>query len=85
MSNQVSSVGNQAAKTVGQAKDLIGDVVSDAGENVRHEMGRIVGQVQDGYQQSREIVRTHPTQSVAIALGIGLMVGTVFGVTLRNR
>jgi ElaB/YqjD/DUF883 family membrane-anchored ribosome-binding protein len=63
----------------------MGNLVNQAGEQARQEFEKVADRVNEGFEHSRELVRSHPTQSVAAALGVGLVLGTIVGLALRGR
>jgi uncharacterized protein YjbJ (UPF0337 family) len=53
------------------------------------ELGRASDYVGDslrkGYEQAESMVQRRPTESVAVAFGLGVVVGAIVGLVLRNR
>ena len=41
--------------------------------------------VRAGYEQTTELVRRHPSESLAICFGVGILAGLVTGLALRSR
>jgi uncharacterized protein YjbJ (UPF0337 family) len=70
---------------IAQAAGAAGQYVQQASEHVREHLGNVSDRLGEGYEQSREMVRNYPTQSVATALGAGLVLGLFVGLALRSR
>jgi uncharacterized protein YjbJ (UPF0337 family) len=49
-------------------------------DDIRERVGE---QAQDAYEQAQNLVRSRPSESIAVAFGAGILVGTVVGLMLR--
>jgi len=76
---------SRGASTISKAVESVGQYVQETGGNLREQFGDVAGRVQQGYEQSRQMVRAHPTQSFAAAMGVGLILGVVVGLAIRSR
>lgn len=61
----------------------------DTSEQAVEEVERITDHVSEslrkGYEQAETLVQQRPAESVALAFGLGIVVGAVVGLVLRNR
>jgi len=80
--NQLTSKGSAA---LSQAAESAGQYVQQAGRQVRDRFQDVSQQAMEGYESMERVVRQRPTQSVAAALGVGLVVGVMVGLALRSR
>lgn len=80
--DQVISEGSSA---VGAAKEAAQEYAHQASEAVQAGYEHVADSVRSGYEQAENTVRRHPTESVAVALGAGIITGVVLGLLLRSR
>ncbi|MFO0889348.1 MAG: CsbD family protein [Isosphaeraceae bacterium] len=80
--NQLTSRGGSA---IAQGAEAAGQYVQQAGRQVRERFQDVSHQVSEGYESMERVVRQRPTQSVAAALGVGLVVGIMVGLGLKSR
>ena len=80
--NKLTSKG---AATLSQTAEAAGQYVQQAGRQVRERFQDVSQQAIEGYEGMERVVRQRPTQSVAAALGVGLVVGVMVGLALRSR
>jgi uncharacterized protein YjbJ (UPF0337 family) len=76
---------SRSASVISQTAEAAGQYVQQAGRQVRERFGDVSQQFSDGYETMERAVRQRPTQSVAAALGVGLVVGIMVGLALRSR
>lgn len=64
----------EGASAVGRAAESARQYAQQTGETIW-----------SGYEHTEEMVRSRPTESLAIAFGVGLLSGLIVGLTLRSR
>lgn len=80
--NHLTSSG---ASAISQAAEAAGQYARQAGGQLRDRYQEVSEHLGEGYEQVERVVRDRPTQSVAAALGIGLVVGVMVGMALKSR
>lgn len=75
---KASQYATQAAETVRQG-------TSQAVERAREGYDQMYEYSQEGLQSAKEMVRQHPTESLMVALGVGAVVGLLFGLAMRSE
>jgi len=76
---------SRGSSAVSQAAESARQYMNQGGDRLREHYGQLSGQVADQYRQVETLVRRQPGQSVATAFGVGLLVGVVVGLAVRNR
>lgn len=66
------------------AAESAGQFAKQAGDQFRDQFGVASERFNRGYEQTEQMVRTNPVQSVAIAFGAGALFGLCFGLALRS-
>lgn len=56
-----------------------------ASEAYREQYEQFAGSMKQGYEQAEGMVRRNPMESVAVAMGAGIITGVVIGLALRSR
>lgn len=74
-----------ASDTAGAVASQVRQYASQAEDTVRDGYNRLASGVQEGYEQARTTVSNRPVESLAVALGAGLLVGTVLGLLISTR
>jgi uncharacterized protein YjbJ (UPF0337 family) len=77
----VNESGSMAQRAAGAAQHYAGqatEAMREGYENVADEFSR-------GYGQAEAVVRRNPVESVAVALGAGLLVGAVLGLMISSN
>jgi ElaB/YqjD/DUF883 family membrane-anchored ribosome-binding protein len=80
--NEAVSRGSSA---MSQAAGQVGQYARYAGDQMREGYNRISDQFGRGYEYSQDMIRENPGRSIAMAFGMGILLGVVVGVTLRSR
>jgi uncharacterized protein YjbJ (UPF0337 family) len=80
--NEAVSRGSSA---MSQAAGQVGQYARYAGDQMREGYNRISDQFGRGYDYSQDMIRENPGRSIAMAFGVGILLGVVVGVTLRSR
>lgn len=76
---------SRGASAVSQAAETVNDYMQGAGEQVREQFGHVARRMNEGYEQSKEMVQNNPAQSLAVAFGVGSILGLVVGLALRSK
>lgn len=80
ISAAAETVQNYSASAARQARDLAGQAVSAA----QNQASAAADTLQRGYRDVEKAVRKRPTESVALCLGAGILMGLLLAVTLRR-
>ena len=59
--------------------------VASANEAANEYVRRAGNQIRERYDGAEHLVRRHPTETVVMALGVGLMAGLIAGLAIRGR
>ncbi len=70
-----------ADEKVTEARKRLTTALESAKECAKDKYQQIEEQAKDGARQADRIIRTHPYESIAVALGVG----TLFGILLSRR
>lgn len=85
---QINEFLNNCCGSAGETMDRIRDGASQyaeaAGQAVRENYDRAVGSAQQGYQQTVRQIAKRPVESLALAVGAGLLAGLIAGLALRS-
>lgn len=86
---QVEEFLSSACSTAGDTYNRIADTASQyanvASETLHKNYDRMAESAQQGYQQAVQTVSKRPMESLAIAVGAGMLAGLVFGLSLGRR
>jgi uncharacterized protein YjbJ (UPF0337 family) len=82
---RASAGASDLAETARQYALKAGAYAEQAGERLREGYGQAYGAAREQYMHAEDMVRHHPGQSVAVAFGLGVVVGVVVGLALRSR
>lgn len=77
MAQSASTIGNRASETASNYAESAGEALQDGYERVSREAQR-------GYDYSVDTVKSHPMESVAIALGAGVLLGLMLGMSVTS-
>jgi ElaB/YqjD/DUF883 family membrane-anchored ribosome-binding protein len=69
-----SEMASRGSSAVAQATDAAGQYAHQVGDQVR-----------ERYESAEGLVRRHPTETVVVAFGIGLVAGLITGLAIRAR
>jgi uncharacterized protein YjbJ (UPF0337 family) len=75
----------QGKSFLGRAASAVQSATRGAATSAHEIYDDMSGRWQEGHEQAQEIVRRRPTESVAVALGTGLIVGVIIGLVVRSR
>jgi uncharacterized protein YjbJ (UPF0337 family) len=76
---------SQVAETAREYAQQVGTTFQEAGGQLREGMNQMSDRAREQYEMAEDLVRQNPTQSVAVAFGIGVAFGLVVGLALRSR
>lgn len=86
---QVDAFLSTCCSTAGDSYKHIAETASQyanaAGESLQQNYDRVAESAQQGYQQAVRTVSKRPMESLAIAVGAGMLAGLVFGLSLSRR
>jgi uncharacterized protein YjbJ (UPF0337 family) len=69
-----SEMAARGSSAVAQATEAAGQYARQVG-----------GEVRERYESAEGLVRRHPTETVVVAFGVGLLAGLIAGLTIRAR
>lgn len=78
------SIGTGGAAAQRMAENARG-YADKASEAYREQYEQVAESMKQGYQQAETMVRRNPMESVAVALGAGVIAGVVVGLALKSR
>jgi uncharacterized protein YjbJ (UPF0337 family) len=76
---------SRGGSTIGQAAESVRQYAQQAAGRFRDGYEQVYDRARERYEDMEEMVRYHPTRSVATAFGLGLVVGLVVGLAFRSR
>ena len=74
-----SPAGRQAAETAKSIGEEIGDFAGDVGRTASKQYGRAQDMAVDAFDDAHTLIKGNPLTAIAIALGIGFILGVVAG------
>jgi uncharacterized protein YjbJ (UPF0337 family) len=75
----------EGGSMVGAAKEAAQEYAHQASEAMHAGYDQVAQTVVSGYEQAENAVRRHPAESVAVALGAGIITGVVLGLLMKSR
>ena len=75
----------RGSSAIAQAAESVSQYAQQAGGRIREHYGDIADAARDRFDHAQDVVRHNPTQSVAVAFGVGLVAGLIVGLALRSR
>lgn len=81
----VSDCSSSMHETVNRLTEQAGEYAEAASEAVRENYDRVAEAAQAGYQQTARAVSKRPVESLALAVGVGVLAGLAFGLSLTSR
>jgi ElaB/YqjD/DUF883 family membrane-anchored ribosome-binding protein len=79
----LSKFGEEGEGMLQQAAGAAREYVGQAGHALRDASERVREGAMYGYEGTQDMLRRHPTESVAAAFGTGLLIGLCIGLTVR--
>ena len=77
MAQSASTMKNRASDTASNYADYAGEALQDGYQRVSREAQR-------GYDYSVDTLKSHPMESVGIALGAGVVIGLMLGMSFSS-
>jgi ElaB/YqjD/DUF883 family membrane-anchored ribosome-binding protein len=74
-----SPAGRQAAETAKSIGEEVGDFAGDVGRMASKQYGRAQDMAVDAFDDAHALIKGNPLTAIAIALGIGFILGVVAG------
>ena len=74
-----SPAGRQAAETAKSIGEEVGDFAGDVGRIASKQYGRAQDMAVDAFDDAHTLIKGNPLTAIAIALGIGFILGVVAG------
>ena len=74
-----SPAGRQAAETAKSVGEEVGDFAGDVGRMASKQYGRAQDMAVDAFDDAHTLIKGNPLTAIAIALGIGFILGVVAG------
>ena len=74
-----SPAGRQAAETAKSIGEEVGDFAGDVGRIASKQYGRAQDMAVDAFDDAHALIKGNPLTAIAIALGIGFILGVVAG------
>ena len=81
----LSNCCNKTASSVNRISETASEYADYAGDVVRENYERAAQSAQAGYRQAARTVSRRPLESLAVAVGAGLLAGVVVGLSMTNR
>ena len=81
----LSEVCETAEKTYGRVANRVSHYVDSAGEAMRNQYGRVASEAKKGLDYTSQSVGRRPLESLAIAVGSGMIAGVLLGLSISNR
>ena len=85
ISRALDEIVGAGSSMVNRAASSVRDAVERAASNVSEGYAEISDRMHAGQERAERLVRRHPTESVVLALGTGLIAGIIVGLVLRAR
>ena len=74
-----SPAGRQAAESAKSIGEQVGDFAGDVGRMASKQYGRAQDMAVDAFDDAHALIKGNPLTAIAIALGIGFILGVVAG------
>ncbi len=81
----LNNLTTKSASALSQAAEAAGQYAQRASHQIRDRYQDVSEHLGEGYDQVDRVFRRKPTESVAVAFGVGLALGVVVGLSLRSR
>lgn len=75
---------SDSSSMVSRATEAATEYANAASEQFRNTYDNVSEQFQGGYEQAEEMVRSRPAESIAVALGVGVVTGLMIGLCVRR-
>ena len=81
----LKDLGSNASDAANKAASQMHDYAEQARSSIQDGYKRVASGVQEGMETTGATVRQRPVESLAVALGAGLLVGAVLGLLISSR
>ena len=78
-------VADTAREYADHASEVASAYVEGVAGSVQHSTEQVGESMRHGYQQTEDLVRRRPVESLAVTFGAGLIAGVVVGLLVRHR
>ena len=68
-----------------KASEAVRDYANAAGESVQDVANQAMEQAKVGYEQTEQLIKQRPMESLAVCFGVGVITGIVGGLLMRSR
>ncbi len=96
MEGNIEELVSRIQQKTGEARDVIerffsdmtargSSAVANAAEAAGEYVHRAGDQIRERYDRAEGLVRHHPTETVVVAFGVGLLAGMIAGLAIRGR
>lgn len=76
---------SKGGSMISQAAETVGEYAGHATDRLRDNYAQLADHARDRFEDSREVVRRNPAESMAVAIGVGFVAGLFVGLSLRSR
>lgn len=81
----LKTISSKGSDAVGSASKVANEYMDKAGEGIREGYEYAVDATQETYESAKESVRTRPAEAVAIAFGVGVVMGILGTLSMCRR
>jgi len=67
------------------ASEAVRGYANTAGESAQEFAGQAMQQAKDGYEQTEQLIKDRPMESLAVCFSVGIITGLVGGLLMRSR
>ena len=85
ISSFISDCCESAGTTYGQVANRASHYVDAAGEAIRENYDRVASEAKKGLDYTAQSVVRRPVESIALAVGAGIVAGLLLGLSMSNR
>ena len=82
---QIEAFLGECCGTTNSLMGQVADYASDAGQSIREGYDLAADQARHGYQATVKSLSRHPLESAGIAMGVGLLLGIVVGISIGGQ
>lgn len=75
----------KGSETVAKTADQVNQFAQSVAPKLKEQYGQLSDGARERIGQANELVRHNPSQSVAVAFGVGIAAGVLVGLSLRSR
>ena len=75
----------KGSETVSKSAEQVAQFAQSVAPKLKEQYGQLSEGAREKLGQAQDVVRHNPSQSVAVAFGIGIMAGVLVGLSLKSR